>query len=88
MSQAVQETKESLAESSQEKSKAKSDKKFKATIYLTEKAERAFAELYVNRYMEDRKADRSTIACEAILALHKKEKEKECKDESLAQSQV
>ena len=86
MSQAVQETKESLAESSQEKSKAKSDKKFKATIYLTEEAERAFAELYVKRYIEDRKIDRSTIACEAILALHEKEKENKSKDESLAQS--
>lgn len=86
MSQAVQETKESLTKSSQDKSKAKSDKKFKATIYLTEKAERAFAELYVNRYMEDRKIDRSTIACEAILKLHEKEKENESKDEPLAQS--
>ena len=75
MNQAVQETKENLVESSQEKSKAKSDKKFKATIYLTEKAERAFAELYVNRYMKDRKIDRSTIACEAILALYEREKE-------------
>jgi len=88
MSQAVQETKESLAESSQGKSKAKSDRKFKATIYLTEKAERAFAELYVNRYMEDRKIDRSTIACEAILALYEKEKEDKSEDESLAQPQV
>ena len=82
MSQAVQETKESSAENSQGKSKAKSEKKFKATIYLTEKAERAFAELYVSRYMEDRKADRSTIACEAILALHKTEKEDTSEDES------
>ena len=86
MNQVVQETKEDLAESSQDKSKAKSDKKFKATIYLTKKAERAFAELYVSRYMEDRKADRSTIACEAILALHKKEREGEKKEESLSQS--
>ena len=75
MNQAVQKPKENLVESSQEKSKAKSDKKFKATIYLTEKAEQAFAELYVNRYMEDRKIDRSTIACEAILALYEREKE-------------
>ena len=90
MNQAVQETKESSTESSQEKSKAKSDKKFKATIYLTEEAERAFAELYVNRYMEDRKIDRSTIACEAILALYEKEKnslrsQKACDDSVLAQ---
>ena len=82
MSQAVQETKESSAENSQDKLKGKSDKKFKSTIYLTEGAERAFAELYVNRYMEDRKTDRSTIACEAILALHKKEKESKNEDDS------
>lgn len=53
----------------------KTEKRFKATIYLTEEAEKAFAELYVKRYMEDRKIDRSKIACEAILALHKKETE-------------
>lgn len=87
MNQAVKTSKESTTENSQDKSVAKSDKKFKATIYLTEKAERAFAELYVNRYMEDRKIDRSTIACEAILALYEKEKESMLsKNESLAQS--
>ena len=33
--------------------------------------------------MEDLKIDRSTIACEAILALHENAKEKKCKDDSL-----
>ena len=75
MNQAVQTPKESTAKNSQNKAAAKSDKKIKATIYLTEEAERAFAELFVKRYMEDRKIDRSTIACEAILALYEKEKE-------------
>ena len=64
----------------------KLDKKFKATIYLTEEAEKAFAELYVSRYMKDRKIDRSKIACEAILALHKKENE--MKEEALAQNEL
>jgi len=86
MNQAVQAPKESATENSQDKVVARSDKKFKATIYLTEEAERAFAELYVKRYMEDRKIDRSTIACEAILALHEKEKENKSEDEPLAQS--
>ena len=45
----------------------------KATIYLTEEAEQAFAELYAERYVEDRKTDRSMIACEAILGLYQKE---------------
>ena len=34
--------------------------------------------------MEDRKVDKSSVACEAILALYKKENES--KDEPLAQS--
>ena len=83
MNQTVQTSKDGAIENTQEESVAKSDKKFKATIYLTEKAERAFAELYVKRYMEDRKIDRSTIACEAILAFYEKEKENKSKDESL-----
>jgi len=83
MNQAVQATKESATENSQDKSVAKSDKKFKATIYLTEKAERAFAELYAKRYLEDRKTDRSMIACEAILTLYEKEQENQNKDTSL-----
>lgn len=51
----------------------KSSKKTKVTVYLTEEAEKAFAELYIARYRKDRKVDRSTIACEAILALFEKE---------------
>jgi hypothetical protein len=57
---------------------AKSNKKTKATIYLTEEAERAFAELYIARYRKDRKVDRSTIACEAIQALY----ERECREKN------
>jgi hypothetical protein len=64
--------------SSQIDSFAKSNKKTKATIYLTEEAERAFAELYIARYRKDRKVDRSTIACEAIQALY----ERECREKN------
>ena len=73
MNKAVKEEKESKAEKSQEKSEAKPTKKIKATIYLTEEAEQAFAELYADRYVKDRKTDRSMIACEAILDLYKKD---------------
>jgi hypothetical protein len=52
---------------------AKSNKKTKVTVYLTEAAERAFAELYIARYRKDRKIDRSTIACEAIQELYERE---------------
>ena len=58
---------------SQIDAKAASNKKTKVTIYLTEEAEQAFAELYIHRYRNDRKVDRSSIACEAILALFEKE---------------
>jgi len=70
MDQAV---KESRTEDSQDNLGVKSTKKIKATIYLTEEAEQAFAELYADRYKKDRKTDRSMIACEAILDLYKKE---------------
>ncbi len=73
MSQAVKEEKEQEAEESQDKTEAKSTKKIKATIYLTEEAEQAFAELYADRYIKNRKTDRSMIACEAIMDLYKKE---------------
>lgn len=56
----------------------RSSKKIKATIYLTEEAERAFAELYIARYRKDRKVDRSTIACEAIQELY----ERECREKN------
>lgn len=54
---------------------SKTPKKTKITIYLTEQADHALAELYIARYRKDRKIDRSTIACEAIQAFY----EKECK---------
>lgn len=58
---------------SHDASGGKSNKKTKVTVYLTEEAERAFAELYITRYRKDRKIDRSAIACEAILGLFEKE---------------
>ena len=58
MTQAVTEEKESKIEKGQDKSAAKSNGKIKATIYLTEEAEQAFAELYADRYVKDRKIDR------------------------------
>jgi hypothetical protein len=73
MNQAVKDPKTTTTEDSQEKSEAKPTKKIKATIYLTEEAEQAFAELYADRYIKDRKTDRSMIACEAILDLYKKD---------------
>ena len=73
MNKAVKEEKESKTEDSQANSEAKPTKKIKATIYLTEEAEQAFAELYADRYVKDRKTDRSMIACEAILDLYKKD---------------
>ena len=74
----TQATEEPLSSSNEEISGqiepiAKTNKKTKVTVYLTEEAERAFAELYINRYRNDRKIDRSTIACEAIQALFAKE---------------
>ena len=53
--------------------KRRGKKKIKATIYLTEEAERAFTELYIHRLRKDRKTDRSLIACDAIQALFEKE---------------
>jgi hypothetical protein len=44
------------------------NKKTKVTVYLTEEAEQALAELYIARYRKDRKVD-----CEAIQALFEKE---------------
>ena len=73
MNQAVKESKKPTTEDSQANLEAKSTKKIKATIYLTEEAEQAFAELYADRYVKDRKTDRSRIACEAILDLYKKD---------------
>jgi hypothetical protein len=73
MNQVVEDVKETKTEKPQNKSDAKAARKFKATIYLTEEVEQAFAELYAKRYVEDRKTDKSKIACEAILDLYKKD---------------
>jgi YbbR domain-containing protein len=53
--------------------KRRSQKKIKATIYLTEEAEQAFTELYIHRLRKDRKTDKSLIACDAIQALYERE---------------
>lgn len=74
MTKTAEKEQEIKEEKSQETLEAKSNKKIKATIYLTEEAEQAFAELYADRYVKDRKTDRSMIACEAIMDLYKKEK--------------
>jgi hypothetical protein len=42
--------------------------KIKVTVYLPEEVEQALAELYIERYRNDRKTDRSTIVAEAIVA--------------------
>lgn len=52
---------------------AKSNKKVKVSVYLTEEAEKALAELYITRYRKDRKTDRSAIVSEAIQAFYEKE---------------
>lgn len=51
----------------------KANKKLKATIYLTEEAQKAFDELFISRFRKNRKIDRSTIACEALQALYERE---------------
>lgn len=75
MAQAAEKQNQLVAEeaNNRDTSGGKSNKKTKVTVYLTEEAEKAFAELYITRYRKDRKVDRSTIACEAIQALFEKE---------------
>jgi hypothetical protein len=75
MAQATEKQNQLVTEeaNSHDASSGKSNKKTKVTVYLTEEAEKAFAELYITRYRRDRKVDRSTIACEAILDLFEKE---------------
>ena len=75
MTQATEEISELVNEMSntQINTIAKSLKKSKATIYLTEEAEHAFTELYIARYRKNKRIDRSTIACEALQALYEKE---------------
>lgn len=53
---------------------AKSNKKVKASVYLTEEAEQALTELYITRYRKDRKTDRSAIVSEAILDFYQRER--------------
>lgn len=48
--------------------KPQKPKKIKFAIYLNEKAEYAFTELYIQRLRKNRKIDRSTIVCEALQA--------------------
>lgn len=64
---------EEMSSQVNESTKRRSKKKIKATIYLTEEAERAFTELYIHRLRKDRKTDRSLIACDAIQALYERE---------------
>ncbi len=53
---------------------AQSNKKVKVTAYLPEQVEQALTELYIARYRNDRKVDRSVIISEAILAMYEKER--------------
>lgn len=52
---------------------AKSNKKVKVTAYLPEQVEQALTELYIARYRNDRKVDRSIIISEAIMAFYEVE---------------
>jgi len=67
---------ENLTQIKNIKSKNLKIKKRSTTIHLTEEAENAFLELYIYRLRKDKKADKSTIACQAILELYEKECEK------------
>ena len=49
------------------------NKKVKVSVYLTEEAENALAELYITRYRKDRKTDRSAIVSEAIQMMYDRE---------------
>jgi hypothetical protein len=57
----------------QNKQVAKSNKKVKVTAYLPQEVEQALTDLYIDRYRNDRKVDRSIIISEAILAMYEKE---------------
>ncbi len=62
-------------DNAEEKLKEKKTKtnKIKFSMYLSEEAELALREIYIHRLRKDRKADRSKIACEALLGLYEKE---------------
>lgn len=62
--------------SNQVASISKSNKKIKLSIYLSEEVEQALTELYIARYRNDRKVDRSAIVSEAIQAMFEKEQPK------------
>lgn len=62
--------------SSQAASIAKPTKKIKLSVYLSEEVEQALTELYIARYRNDRKVDRSAIVSEAIQAMFEKEQPK------------
>ena len=53
---------------------AKGNKKVKVTAYLPEQVEQALTELFITRYRNDRKVDRSVIISEAIMAMYEKER--------------
>lgn len=59
--------------SSQVTSVVKPNKKIKLSVYLSEEVEQALTELYIARYRNDRKVDRSAIVSEAIQAMFEKE---------------
>lgn len=62
--------------SSQVASITKPNKKIKLSVYLSEEIEQALTELYIARYRNDRKVDRSAIVSEAIQAMFEKEQPK------------
>lgn len=62
--------------SSQVASIAKPNKRIKLSVYLSEEVEQALTELYIARYRNDRKVDRSAIVSEAIQAMFEKEQPK------------
>lgn len=73
----TQETMELVQEADKETSSllkegAKS-KRIKVSVYLPEEVEKTLVELYITRYRNDRKIDKSTIVAEAIMALAKQE---------------
>jgi hypothetical protein len=53
---------------------AKGNKKVKVTAYLAQQVEQALTDLYIARYRNDRKVDRSVIISEAIMAMYEKER--------------
>ena len=48
-------------------------KKFKTTVYLSEEDEKLLDEVFIKRLRERKKTDRSTLFCEGIRLLYKKE---------------